>query len=350
MGNVATRAIDWTEQGLVPDSVIRSGIRQLLKKRLAGLHTDDCEVMAKAKAGFIDEMNLAAIAPLARLANEQHYEVPTDFFLHILGAHNKYSCCYWDNGVTDLAMAEADALLITCERAGLEDGMDILELGCGWGSLTLWMARMYPNSHVTALSNSATQRNHIIRQARALLLDNITVITADIKDFVSLDKYDRIVSVEMFEHMRNYRALFGRISGWLNPGGRFFMHIFCNRDIPYAFEANEETDWMSKHFFSGGMMPCDDLPLHFQEHLHFVRQWRWEGNHYRKTANAWLQNMDRNKAEIWPILQKTYGTDAALQWWNRWRMFFMACAELFGYENGQQWWVSHYLFEKKTRP
>ncbi len=348
MQNASAKAINWTEQGLVPDTVIRHGIKRLLKRRIALLEANDCEVIADSKADFVREMNRGPIAPLPFKANAQHYEVPTDFFLNVLGDHQKYSCCYWNAGVTDLSTAEADALRITCERAGLEDGMDILELGCGWGSLTLWMARMFPNSRITAVSNSHSQRRHISQLTQAQDLDNVTVLTCDMNDFASPGQFDRIVSVEMFEHMRNYRALFGRISGWLKPGGRFFLHIFCHRDVPYAFEDNTATDWMSRHFFSGGMMPSDDLPLHFQEHLRIVRQWRWNGGHYEKTANAWLQNMDQKKAVLWPILQKAYRYESTQQWWMRWRMFFMACAELFGYDNGKHWWVSHYLFEKST--
>ncbi|MGD2137636.1 MAG: cyclopropane-fatty-acyl-phospholipid synthase family protein [Gammaproteobacteria bacterium] len=347
MHPVTTRAINWTEQGFVPDSVIRGAIRRLLKRRLADLNSGDCEAVADSKAGFIQLMNRSVVAPLPDKANEQHYEVPSGFFLRVLGAHGKYSCCYWSEGTTDLDAAEADALQITCEHAGLEDGMDILELGCGWGSLTLWMARRFPDSHITAVSNSSSQQQHIERIAREQHLGNITVLVGDMNDFVCLEKFDRIVSVEMFEHMRNYRALFGRISGWLRPGGRFFMHIFCHRDVPYAFEDRNDTDWMSRHFFSGGMMPSDDLPLHFQEHLRVLRQWRWNGRHYEKTANAWLQNMDRNRQLLWPILQRTYGVEFTRQWWMRWRMFFMACAELFGCDAGRQWWVSHYLFEKR---
>ena len=343
------KAISWTEQGLVPDSVVRHAIRGLLKKRLAGLNTDDCEVTARSKAEFVRAMNRSVIAPLPRRANEQHYEVPPEFFRHVLGAHGKYSCGYWNIGVTDLDEAEALALQITCEHAGIEDGMDILELGCGWGSLTLWMARTYPDSRITGVSNSRSQQQYIEHLAREQQLDNVSVLVHDMNDFVCLEKFDRIVSVEMFEHMRNYRALFGRISGWLRPGGRFFMHIFCHRDVPYAFEDRDASDWMSRHFFSGGIMPSDDLPLHFQEHLRLLRQWRWDGRHYEKTANAWLQNMDRNREALWPILQQTYGRAFTRQWWMRWRMFFMACAELFGYENGRQWWVSHYLFEKQAR-
>jgi cyclopropane-fatty-acyl-phospholipid synthase len=347
MKNAAAKAIDWTEQVLVPDSVIRHGIRRLLAQRLARLKTDDCDFLAGSKSAFIQGMDESAIAPLPHKANEQHYEVPSEFFLRVLGEHNKYSCCYWDSDVTDLDTAEADALRITCERAGLENGMDILELGCGWGSLTLCMARTFPDSRITAVSNSGSQRDCIIRMARQQNLHNVEVITCDMNEFSTRGKFDRIVSVEMFEHMRNYRALLERVSDWLKPGGRFFMHIFCHRDAPYAFEERDETDWMSRHFFSGGMMPSDDLPLHFQDHLQIVRQWRWDGRHYEKTANAWLQNMDRMKPVLFPLFQKTYGQDSAGQWWMRWRMFFMACAELFGYADGQQWWVSHYLFEKR---
>jgi len=347
MQKAAAKAIDWSEQGLVPDTVIRHGIRRLLRKRLDGLRSHDCEALARLKADFIQSMGRSAIAPLPFKANEQHYEVPTGFFIEVLGAQQKYSCCHWSHETRDLDSAETEALMMTCEHAGLRDGMEILELGCGWGSLTTWMARHYPHSRITAISNSASQGEHIRQQARQLGLDNIVVKTCDMNDFVSSDTYDRIVSVEMFEHMRNYQELFGRISHWLKPDGRFFMHIFCHRDTPYAFEENNETDWMSRHFFSGGMMPSDDLPLHFQDHLGLVRQWRWDGRHYEKTANAWLQNMDRMKPVLFPLLQKTYGPDSARQWWMRWRMFFMACAELFGYADGQQWWVSHYLFEKR---
>jgi len=350
MQNAAARAIDWSEQGLVPDTVIRHGIKRLIRKRLVGLRSEDCEALADRKADFIRSMGRSAIAPLSSKANEQHYEVPTEFFLKVLGALNKYSCCHWSDTTNDIDSAEIEALQMTCEHAGLRDGMEILELGCGWGSLTTWMARHYPNSRITAISNSASQGEHITQRAQQLGLNNIVVNTCDMNDFVSRATYDRIVSVEMFEHMRNYQALFGRISNWLTPDGRFFMHIFCHRDTPYAFEEKNETDWMSRHFFSGGMMPSDDLPLHFQHDLACLRHWRWDGSHYEKTANAWLKNMDENKADLWPVLEETYGSASAQQWWMSWRMFFMACAELFGYENGQQWWVSHYLFEKKVRP
>jgi cyclopropane-fatty-acyl-phospholipid synthase len=346
MKNAAAKAIDWTEQGLVPDSVIRHGIRRLLGQRLDRIKADDCEFLASSKSAFIEEMDQSAIAPLPHKANEQHYELPSDFFLRVLGEHNKYSCCYWDGSVTDLDTAEADALRISCMHAGLENGMDVLELGCGWGSLTLYMARTFPDSRITAVSNSATQRDCINRLARQQNLHNVEVITCDMNEFSTPKQFDRIVSVEMFEHMRNYRALLERVSDWLKPGGRFFLHIFCHRDAPYAFEDRDETDWMSRHFFSGGIMPSHDLPLQFQDDLRLLRRYRWNGTHYEKTANAWLANMDLHREAVMPILADTYGQGEAERWWMRWRVFFMACAELFGYRDGEEWWVSHYLFER----
>ncbi len=346
MNSATSKAIGWTEQGLVPDIVIRHGIRRLLKQRLGELPVDDCERAAETTEKFVAQMNAAGIAPFPQKANEQHYEVPTAFFGEVLGAHRKYSCCYWPEGIETLDEAEATALRITSERAELEDGMRILELGCGWGSLTLWMAGHYPNAVITAVSNSRSQRAYIVAAAARRGLRNVRVVTRDMNDFGIGEQFDRVVSVEMFEHMRNYRRLFERIHGWLTPGGRFFLHIFCHRSLPYEFVDSGPSDWMSRHFFSGGIMPSDDLPLHFQEHLALARRWRWDGRHYEKTANAWLANMDRRKDSILPILAETYGTEAAGQWWMRWRIFFMACAELFGYDSGQQWWVAHYLFER----
>ena len=290
-------------------------------------------------------MDQSPIAPIPEKANEQHYEVPAEFFAEVLGLHRKYSCCYWPSGAQTLDQAEAAALRATCERAQLADGLRILELGCGWGSLTLWMARHYPRSQVTAVSNSHSQRLYIESQARALGLENVEVITADMNDFEIDAGFDRVVSLEMFEHMRNYRALFERVHRWLVPGGLFFMHIFCHRLVPYEFVDRDSSDWMSRYFFSGGIMPSDDLPLHFQDHLRLNRRWRWDGRHYEKTLNTWLARMDERKQSVMPILRGTYGEEADA-WWVRWRLFFMACAELFGYDDGQEWWVGHYLFQR----
>ena len=336
-------AIRWTERGWVPDWMVRRGIRRLLQARLAETPVGDCETAAAHVRHFVEEMDASEIAPMPEKANRQHYELPAEFFCEVLGPQRKYSGCYWADGVEDLATAEEAALAITAERAGIENGMRILELGCGWGSLTLWMARRFPGSRILAVSNSASQRRYIERQAERRGIANVRVVTADMNDFQAEERFERIVSVEMFEHMRNYRELFRRIAGWLAPDGRVFVHIFCHRAVPYAFVPRDESDWMSRHFFSGGIMPSDALPLCFPEHLRIIDLWRWSGLHYERTANAWLANMDLRRDRIEPILESVYGADAP-RWWVRWRVFFMACAELFGYEGGQEWWVAHYLF------
>jgi len=341
-------AVELTESGYVPDSLVRHGIRQLLKQRLAEINASDISKISDDQARFIEQMDNSDIALLPQMANEQHYEVPQEFYNSALGSHGKYSCCYWPEGVTSLAAAEQAGLQKTCEHAGIEDGMKILELGCGWGSLSLWVASNYPNCTITAVSNSHSQGEHIRSRAMSLDLDNIEVITDDMNNFDTVEKFDRVVSVEMFEHMRNYRELFDRIDGWLSPQGKFFMHIFVHRNAPYLFEDKDGTDWMSRYFFSGGMMPSDDLPLFFQNKLNIEKRWRWDGTHYQKTAEAWLQNLDSNREQVWPVLEQTYGKDFAKMWFMRWRMFFLAVAELFGYRDGSEWFVSHYLFTKSS--
>ena len=341
-------ALDWVEQGLVPDTVIRAGIRRLLKNRLAEISAGDAAGAAQLCAEFAGQIGTAPVALVPDQANTQHYEVPAAFFAEVLGRHRKYSSCWWPGDVATLDQAEAAALAATCQRAELADDQDILELGCGWGSLTLWMAERFPRSRITAVSNSHSQRAYIEAEAVRRKLGNVCVLTHDMNSFECAGRFDRIVSVEMFEHMRNWPRLFGRLSGWLKPRGRFFMHVFVHRSSPYLFVERDASDWMSRHFFSGGMMPSDDLALHFQEQLRIVRRWRWDGTHYQRTANAWLENMDARRAAVWPILTDTYGHEQAAQWWMRWRVFFMSCAELFGFERGQQWWVSHYLFEKRS--
>ena len=349
MSHATQLAISWVEQGLVPDAVIRGGIRRLCERRLKEIAATNCETATQLIERFVSSMEASDIAPLPQLANEQHYEVPAQFFALALGPHRKYSSAWWPQGTTSLADAEATALAATCKHAELSDGHTILELGCGWGSLTLWMAGHYPNSRITAVSNSHSQRAWILGEAERRGLPNVEVITADMNRFVLEKRFDRVVSVEMFEHMRNWRALFARVHDWLNPGGRFFMHVFCHRSTPYAFVDTGPSDWMSRHFFSGGMMPSDELALRFQERLRFLKRWRWDGRHYEKTANAWLANVDTRRADVLPVLAATYGEANATQWLQRWRIFFMACAELFGYRDGQEWWVSHYLFERPAR-
>ena len=340
-------AINWTEQGLVPDSVIRGGIRRLLRTRLAHLLADDTEHAAETTARFIADMNVAPIAPLPHKANEQHYELPPEFFAHALGPNRKYSCCYWRRDTRDLADAEEEALAQTVQRAEIADGQQILELGCGWGSLTLYMARRFPRASIVGVTNSSPQREYITREALRAGLENVEVITCDMNVLAMERRFDRVVSVEMFEHMRNYSRLFENIRDWLDPGGKFFMHVFVHRSVPYTFEDRDTDDWMSRHFFAGGMMPSAGLPLHFQEHLRLQRQWNWSGTHYEKTANAWLANLDRCRAQVLPILEATYGREHAALWLQRWRIFFMACAELWGFRSGQEWFVCHYLFQRR---
>ena len=336
-----------TERGILPDAMVRQGIRLLLKSRLQEIHAQDCEVSGLHEQVFIRMMNDSPVALLPEKANEQHYEVPSEFFRTVLGSRLKYSCGLWSEDCSTLDQAEVDALEQTAWNAQLSNGMNILELGCGWGSLTLWMAERYPESRITAVSNSVSQGDFIRQRANESNLSNIDVISADMNDFNPGAQYDRIVSVEMFEHMRNYAELYKRISVWLKDDGKFFKHIFVNRSVPYLFEDKEANDWMSRFFFSGGMMPSDSLPLNFQDHLKIEQRWRWDGRHYEKTSNAWLQKMDANKDHLWPLFEATYGKDFSAIWWQRWRLFFMACAELFGYQKGQQWWVSHYLFTKR---
>lgn len=338
------KALKISEKGLVPDSLIRTGIRRLLKQRLSDIDAGNIENIADSEHVFLENMRRGPIAELPELANEQHYEVPADFFEEILGKHLKYSCAVWPEGVNHLDEANRQALEVTCERAELNNGQRILDLGCGWGSLSLFIARRYPDSNIVAVSNSHSQGNYIRTQLAAEGLENVQVLTADMNVFEAEGAFDRIVSVEMFEHMRNWEQLMKRVRDWLRPDGRFFMHIFVHRDVPYLFLDERAGDWMSRHFFSGGMMPSTDLPLRCRSGLALERRWFWSGRHYERTCNAWLQNMDAKRHGLWPLFEKTYGKDFAAIWWQRWRIFFMACAELFGYRAGKEWFVAHYLF------
>ncbi len=345
--SLTNNALQFAEKGHVPDAMLRAGIRRLVKTRLNEIANSDCETGSKMFSDFIATMDKAPIALVPELVNAQHYEVPAAFFFYCLGQNRKYSSCFWLNNTQTLDEAEVLALQQTCEHADLKDGQHILELGCGWGSLSLWMASHYPSSQITGVSNSNSQREYILATAKSRGITNLNIITADMNVFEAPSTYDRIVSVEMFEHMRNYKVLYGKAASWLKPQGKFFKHIFVHRSTPYAFEVQGDDDWMSQYFFSGGMMPSDDLPLNFQDDLHFLHRWRWDGTHYQKTANAWLANMDTHEKEITPILAAIYGEQNVIMWRNRWRIFYMACAELFGYNHGQEWWVSHYLFEKR---
>jgi cyclopropane-fatty-acyl-phospholipid synthase len=335
--------ISLLERGWVPDQLIRNRIRKYLNIRLQE------ESKLYSHEGRLDELlEIMRHAPLAietAAANEQHYEVPAAFYQKVLGENLKYSCCYWDEHTNDLNKAEAQALRMTCERAELQNGMDILELGCGWGSLTLYMATHYPNARITAVSNSNSQREHIMAQCAKRGLNNVEVITCDMNVFAAGKTYDRIVSVEMFEHMRNWELLLSRIRTWLKPEGKLFIHIFTHRQYTYFYEYKDESDWMSKYFFTGGIMPGEQLLSKMDQDLTVQHHWTWSGTHYQKTAEAWLSNMDRHKKELMPVLEKTYGKNNGVKWWNYWRVFFMACAELWGHAGGKEWTVSHYLLE-----
>ena len=341
-----TKLIELAEKGIIPDYFIRQGIVRNCENRLNNENVSNTEKVSSKKQIWIEQMKESPIALVPEKANEQHYEVPPAFFENVLGKHLKYSSGYWPDGVNSLDESEESMLELSFERAQLADGDSILELGCGWGSLTCYMALKLPNSKITAVSNSKDQKEYIINRCKNQGLDNIEVITADMNDFGTENKYDRVVSIEMFEHMRNYKKLLSKISSWLHDGGKLFIHIFTHQSVVYPFENQGEADWMAREFFSGGMMPSHDLLLHFQDDLIIDDVWSMSGTHYEKTSLAWVNKMDANKDSIMKIFLKTYGDDAKL-WFQRWRIFFMSCEKLFGYNNGSEWGVSHYRFNKR---
>ena len=341
-----SKLIELAEKGIIPDYFIRQGIVRNCENRLNNENVSNTEKVSSKKQIWIEQMKESPIALVPEKANEQHYEVPPAFFENVLGKHLKYSSGYWPDGVNSLDESEESMLELSFERAQLADGDSILELGCGWGSLTCYMASKLPNSKITAVSNSKDQKEHILNRCKNQGLDNIEVITADMNDFETENKYDRVVSIEMFEHMRNYKKLLSKISSWLNDNGKLFIHIFTHQSVVYPFENQGEADWMAREFFSGGMMPSHDLLLHFQDDLIIDDVWSISGTHYEKTSLAWVNKMDANKDSIMKIFLKTYGDDAKL-WFQRWRIFFMSCEKLFGYNNGSEWGVSHYRFNKR---
>ena len=336
---LAARAV---ERAPIPDAVTRLGVGYLVGRARRQLDDDGA-----SDASFVREMDQRPIALNTDAANQQHYELPADFFALCLGPRRKYSSCLYGPGVTTLAQAEDHALAETCAHAGLADGQEILELGCGWGSLSLWMAERYPNARITAVSNSASQRAYIEGQAQMRGLGGLRVITADMNDFVADGRFDRIVSVEMFEHMSNWRALLTRARGWLRPDGRLFLHVFTHRSCAYSFEVADEADWIAQHFFTGGIMPSHGLIRQFPDLFAVEDEWRWSGDHYRRTALDWLAAYDRNAAPIAAILQDVYGADWRI-WRRRWRLFFLATAGLFGEAGGDVWGVSHYRLAPAT--
>lgn len=336
------------EQNKLPDFILRKGVRNLLKQRLDDEIAGDVEIQQQRFNELLEELRNSPIAINTADANQQHYEVPTAFYQYCLGKHLKYSSGYWKEGVTDIDTSEKDMLEITCQRADLQDGQDVLELGCGWGSLSLFMSAKFPKSKFTVVSNSTTQKAFIDQTAKDRNMTNLTVITADMNTFDLAQTFDRVVSVEMFEHMRNYKLLLQKVAGMLKEDGKLFVHIFTHETLAYKFEVKDETDWMSKYFFTGGIMPSNHLLTYFNDDLTIDNLWVVNGMHYSKTSEAWLSNMDQHEKEIMPIFEKTYGKDQAVKWWVYWRLFYIACAELFGYRNGNEWMVCHYLFKKNA--
>ncbi|MGB0416280.1 MAG: class I SAM-dependent methyltransferase [Coraliomargarita sp.] len=334
-------AINLAEHRILNDQLIRRGIRKLLAERLQGLRQHP-----KSAKQWVHELQNRDLAESTEAANEQHYEIPADYFRDVLGPNLKYSCGYWKDGCDSLEQSEARMLELTCERADIQNGQRILELGCGWGSLSLWLAEHYPMSGIIAVSNSNSQREYIEGQARARGLNNLQVVTCDINKFEPNGAFDRIVSVEMFEHVRNHHQLFGRIQHWLRPDGKLFVHVFAHREQSYLFDPKSSKDWMSRYFFTGGMMPAADLlPIAAADSLQEDARWEVNGIHYSKTLEAWLKKQDAREPKVRRILSECYGTKTKV-WLQRWRMFYMACSELFAYNDGTEWVVMHYRFSK----
>ncbi len=325
------------ERGFVPLPLLRRGIRGLCRERLVSLGR-------RPTGDFFGTIASERIAESPDAANAQHYEVPAAFFSLVLGRHLKYSGAWWPDGTNGLDDAERRMLELTCERAGIEDGQEILELGCGWGSLSLHLARRYPNARITAVSNSASQREFILAQGAP----NLRVITADMNRFAIDQRFDRIVSVEMFEHMRDWPQLLTRADEWLKDDGRMFIHVFCHARHAYTYETAGTSNWMGRHFFTGGIMPSYDLMAEVRSPLTVARRWWMDGTHYQRTAEAWRLNLEGRRDDVMRVLREHYGGKAAATWYQRWRLFFLACEELFGYAGGTEWGVGHYLLSRKS--
>ena len=335
------------EKGLIPDSIIRLQIRKLLKDRIQEISQNSPMAQQEYLNCFLEDIRkLDNLAIKTGEANEQHYEVPTKFYQYVLGDYLKYSCAYFNDNNETLTQAEENMLKMYETKLELKDGMEILELGCGWGSATLFLGEKYPNVKITAVSNSSTQKKYIDDRAKEKGIKNITIITEDINKLELNRKFDRIYSIEMFEHVRNYYGLFRNLNSWLKPEGHGFIHVFVHKNAPYFFDVNDDSDWMSKYFFSGGVMPSEKLFYHINDHIRITGQTNINGKHYSLTSRKWLENMDLNKEKIMQLFNEHYGKQQALKWFEYWRIFFMACEELWGFKDGTEWFVSHYTFKK----
>jgi cyclopropane-fatty-acyl-phospholipid synthase len=344
--------IDLCERGYIPDGLARIGMRQLMKRRLIDEASQDGEARSQRYNRFVAELRASPIAIETTAANEQHYEVPAEFFHLHLGPRLKYSCALYPSGRETLAEAEEQMLRLYAERAQLVDGQRMLDVGCGWGSLSLWLAARFPQSEIVGLSNSHGQREFILARAAERGLANLRIVTGNIVDIeFPVDGiapgFDRVLSIEMFEHMKNYGLLLAKIARWMKPEAKLFVHIFVHKLLAYHFQVANQTDWMSRYFFTGGTMPSENLLLHFQDDLRIEQQWWVSGTHYERTSNHWLAGMDANKDTIMAVFRQAYGADQAAIWFQRWRMFYMAVAELFGYAGGNEWGVAHYRFAKR---
>ena len=337
--------IKMAENGYLPDSMVKVGIRKLCNERLMWAKEIGEEGIRKNRQEWVKILKDSPIALVPEKANEQHYELPPYFFELVLGKHLKYSSGFWNDKCNTLDQSEEDMLELSSNHADISDNHEILELGCGWGSFTFYLAKKYKNIKITAVSNSKDQRKFIQDKCNKLNINNIDVITCDMNDFTTDKKFDRVVSIEMFEHMRNYKKLLQKIGTFLNDDGKLFVHIFSHKNLVYPYEDNGPGDWMAREFFSGGIMPSHDLFSYFDDDLSILKDWKISGIHYMKTSYAWLEKMDRNKDEVLSLFNQTYGNDSSL-WFYRWRIFFMACGEMFGLKDGKEWGVSHYLFGK----
>ena len=336
------------DKGLFPNRLLRLGARfmcftrqrELLKKYKKNEEQKDL---------FFQNLLSYEIAEDVSVANDQHYELPTDFFKLVLGKQLKYSSAYWEKNCKDLTEAEINSLEKSIQHAQVENGQRILELGCGWGSLSLYLAQKFPNCTITAVSNSKTQESYIKNEIEKRKLTNVTYIRSDITTLELNETYDRILSIEMFEHLTNYSKVFQKLSQWSDEQTKLFIHIFTHKDYPYQLSDNQDESWLGHHFFANGMMPSVDLFEKVQKTFKVEKQWIWPGTHYEKTANHWLKNLELNKDKVIPLFEKHYGKEESITWYNRWKVFFISCAELFGYNKGQLWGVTHYLLSKNEK-